>query len=174
MNHQPFENWLLNDQPLSHEEKRELDSHLRGCQYCTNLAETGLALHATHMVSPAPGFANRFQARLEAQRIAQRRRNLWGVILFTCAGLGLIAWLAAPLLGQIASSPAEWFSLLVGLVLFVISSVQALVEIGMLLLHVAPGFIPPYLWMIPASGIAGLVLLWTISIWRLTRASQGA
>jgi hypothetical protein len=174
MNHQPFETWLLNDQPLSPEEKRELDGHLRDCQHCTNLAETGLALRTTRMVSPAPGFTSRFQARLEAQRIAQRRRNLWGVILFTLTGLGLVAWMLAPLMEGIASSPAEWLSLSVAVILFLISSVQALVQVGLVLLRVVPGFIPPYLWMIPASGVAGFVLLWTVSIWRVTRVRQGA
>ena len=69
---------------------------------------------------------------------------------------------------------AEWISLLIGLIIFVLSSIQALVEVGFVLLRVAPGFIPPYLWLIPASGVAGLSLLWAVSIWRLTRAAQGA
>jgi hypothetical protein len=174
MNHQPFENWLLDDQPLSLEEKRELTLHVRDCEHCKSLAETGLALRSTRMRSPAPGFTARFQERLEAQRIAQRRRNFWGVILFTLAGLGAIALLVAPLLARIADTPAEWISLLVGLIIFVLSSIQALVEVGFVLLRVAPGFIPPYLWLIPASGVAGLSLLWAVSIWRLTRAAQGA
>ncbi len=29
MNHRPFEDWLLNNQPLTPTEKRDLDSHLR-------------------------------------------------------------------------------------------------------------------------------------------------
>ena len=126
------------------------------------------------MVSPAPGFTARFQERLEAQRIAQRRRNFWGVIIFTLAGLGFIALFLAPILGRIADTPAEWISLLIGLILFVISSVQALVEVGFVLLRVAPGFIPSYLWLIPLSGLAGVGLLGAVSIWRLTRAAQGA
>lgn len=174
MNHLPFETWLLEDAALDLEEKRELNLHLRECEHCKALAETGLALHNTRQVSPAAGFTTRFQERLEAQRIAQRRRNFWGVILFTLAGLGAITLLIGPLLGRIADTPAEWISLLVGLVIFVLSSIQALVEVGFVLLRVAPGFIPPYLWMIPASGVAGLSLLWTVSVWRLTRAAQGA
>ena len=173
MNHQPFETWLLDDQPLSSDQKRELESHLRSCTHCGALAETGLALHARRMASPAPGFSDRFRARLEAQRIAERRRNLWGVILFTLSGLGLVAWLLAPLLNRIASSPAEWITLIVGYLLFVAASLQALVEVGFVLLRVAPGFVPPVLWLVPVSAVAGTALLWTVSIWRLTRAPQG-
>ncbi len=44
MNHQPFEDWLLNDKSISQEQKRELDIHMRTCPYCSALAETGIAL----------------------------------------------------------------------------------------------------------------------------------
>jgi len=37
----------------------------------------------------------------------------------------------------------------------------------------APDFISPYIWMVLASTLAGLGLLWTISIWRFSRAPQG-
>ena len=91
MNHQPFEVWLLEDRQLSIEQKRELDTHLRSCLHCTALAETGMALRTPRMASPAAGFTARFQKRLEAQRVAERRRRLWGVILFILAGLGVFA-----------------------------------------------------------------------------------
>jgi hypothetical protein len=174
MNHQPFETWLLDDQLLSSEQKRELESHLHICTHCAALAETGLALHTRSMASPAPGFTARFQARLEVQRFAERRKRFWGVILFTIAGLGVTAWLVAPLLQRLAGSPAEWISLIVSFALFVAASLQALVEVGFVLLRVAPGFIPPFFWMMLASGVAGLGLLWTVSVWRLTRLPQGA
>ena len=66
MNHQPFETWLLDDKVLTAAEKRELNSHLRTCKTCSALAETGLALRSARAVSPAPGFALRFQHRLAA------------------------------------------------------------------------------------------------------------
>ena len=81
MNHQPFEEWLLNDKHLNPNEKRELDSHLRVCTHCTALTATGLALRSAHAVRPAAGFTMRFQQRLAAQKIAERRRRLWGLIV---------------------------------------------------------------------------------------------
>jgi hypothetical protein len=173
MNHQPFETWLLEQQPLSVEQKRELQSHLRTCDHCTALAETGLALHSAHMISPAAGFTARFQARLEARRIAERRRRFWGVILFTLSGLGVAAWLAAPWLTRVADSPAEWISLVVGYALFVVTTFQTVFEVGSVLLRVIPGFMPSYFWMIAASGVAGLALLSSVSIWRVLRAPRG-
>ena len=81
MNHQPFESWLLDDKYLSATEKRELASHLRDCRTCTALAETGLALRSAKVTSPAAGFTLRFQQRLAAQKVAERRRKLWGLII---------------------------------------------------------------------------------------------
>jgi hypothetical protein len=174
MNHQPFETWLLEEQRLSPEEKRGLDAHLRECTHCAALAETGLELHATHMAAPAPGFSARFQQRLEAHRVAERRKRIWGVILFVVSGLALAGWAVAPLVTQIAASPTEWLSLLLGYYFFVAGSLRALIEVGAVLLRVAPGFMPAYAWMVLASGVAGAALLWAVSIWRLTRAPQGA
>ncbi|HEY5903641.1 MAG TPA: hypothetical protein VIU39_13890 [Anaerolineales bacterium] len=174
MNHQPFETWLLEEQRLSLEDKRELDAHLRECTRCTSLAETGLALHSARMAAPAPGFTVRFQQRLEAHRLAERRRRFFGVILFAVSGLGLAGWLAAPLAAQIAASPLQWISLLFGYFLFIKTSMQALIEVGAVLLRVAPGFMPAYFWMVLASGAAGAALLWAVSLWRLTRVPRGA
>ncbi len=173
MNHQPFESWLLDDLPLASEQRRELDSHLRTCPRCTALAETGLALRAPRMVTPAPGFTQRFQARLEARRLAERRQRLWGLILFSVTGVGILTWLTSPLLGRLADSPAEWINLVLGYLMFLISSVQVLTEVGSVLLRVVPGFVPPIMWMALASVLGGMSLLWTVSIWRFTRVPQG-
>ena len=94
MNHRPFEDWLLNDQPLTPTEKRDLDTHIRTCKYCAALAETGLVLRSVRMVSPQPGFTSRFQKCLAAQRIADRRR-FCGLSVFLLGGAGLLFWLTA-------------------------------------------------------------------------------
>jgi anti-sigma factor RsiW len=173
MNHQPFESWLLDELPLAPEQKRELDSHLRTCSRCAALVETGLALHAPRMVSPASGFTQRFQTRLAARRIAERRKRFWGIVVFSLAGMGALLLLAFPLLRGLAASPAEWINLVLGYLLFIFSSVQALTEVGSVFLRVVPGFVPPFVWMVLASALAGMSLLWTVSIWRITRVPQG-
>jgi hypothetical protein len=95
MNHQPFEDWLLNDQPLTPTEKRDLDAHIQTCRYCAALVETGLELHSVRMVSPMPGFAGRFEKRLAAQRTADLRRRLCGLIALLLDGAGLLFCLTA-------------------------------------------------------------------------------
>ena len=44
MDHLPFEDWILNDEPLTPQQKRELDAHLQACRTCTALREVDLAL----------------------------------------------------------------------------------------------------------------------------------
>jgi hypothetical protein len=93
MAHQPFEDWLLNDQPLTPTEKRDLDAHIRTCKYCAALAETGVELRSVRVISPKPGFAGRFEKRLAAKRIADGRRRRRSPIVFLLRGAALLLWL---------------------------------------------------------------------------------
>lgn len=173
MKHQPFEEWLLNETPLSHAQKRELDLHVRTCPYCSALVETEKVLHSVKMVAPAEGFTARFQARLAERRLADRRRRVWGSILFLIGGLLFLLWLAAPSLFAFVASPQVWIAGLVEWGIFIITTVQAMTQAGSVLLRVIPDFLPPFVWLILASGLAGISLIWSVSIWRFTRVPQG-
>ena len=173
MNHQPFETWLLDDKVLTPTEKRELASHLRDCKTCSALAETGLALRSARVVSPAPGFAMRFQHKLAAQKVAERRRRLWGMFVLILSGVGLLGWFLAPYLISFVTSPVEWLISAAGIFLFVFSSLQAFSEIVTVMARMLPDFLPPYMWMVILSGLAGMGLLWAVSIWRFARRTQG-
>lgn len=169
MKHQPFEDWLLNDKLISPEQKRELDSHLRTCAYCSALAETGMALNGVKLVSPAMGFTSRFQVHLAERKLADRRRRFWGAILFTFGGLVLLLWLASPYLLTFFASPATWISVLVEWGVFLITTLQAVTQAGSVLLDVLPSFLSPFMWMVLLSAIAGISLLWSVSIWRFAQ-----
>lgn len=173
MNHQPFEEWLLNDKHLNPNEKRELDSHLRTCVDCTALTATGLALRSAHAVRPSAGFTMRFQQRLAAQKVAEHRRRLWGVILLILCGGALFSWLATPYFRAFSTAPVQWLTMIVGYFLYFATSLQALGEAVLVFARVLPSIIPPYVWMIIVSAMAGFGLLGSVSIWRFTRHPQG-
>ncbi len=173
MNHQPFEDWLLNDKNLTSPEKRELDLHLRTCVHCTALSATGLALRSANVAAPAAGFVFRFQQRLAMQKIAERRRKLWGMMVLILGGVGLLGWFSAPYVYAFISSPVEWITTGIGYFLFVITSMQALTQVMSVLARILPDIIPAYMWMVLVSALAGFGLLWTISIWRFSRTPQG-
>ncbi len=173
MNHRPFEDWLLDDQPLTLEQNRELQAHLRNCTTCAAMAESNLALHSTRMVSPAAGFVERFQARLVQRRQEQRWRQIIGTVILVLGGLGLLTWLAGPAIQEILQSPAQWLTAAVGYFLFILTSIQALSEVSSVLMRVIPGFIPPADWLGAFLMMIVIGGLWVVSIWRVTRVPQG-
>jgi hypothetical protein len=173
MNHQPFEDWLLNDKLIDPKQKLELDAHLRICSYCSALAETGKALRMVKKVSPAAGFSARFQSRLAMQRAAERRRRLWGAALFTFGGLVMLMWIAAPYMASFFASPAAWITSFVEWGVFVVTTLWAMAQAGSIFLDVIPSFIPAFVWMVLISALAGIGLLWSVSIWRFVRVPRG-
>lgn len=173
MNHQPFETWLLEDKLISPEQRRELHSHLRTCAYCAALLETGKALSSVKMISPALGFTARFQARLAAHKVADRRRRFWGAVLFVAGGLAILMWVAGPYLASFLASPATWISALVEWGIYLITTLQAMAQAGSVLWHVVPAFVSPFAWMVLLSAFAGISLLWSVSIWRFVRVPRG-
>ena len=173
MNHLPFEEWLLNETAVTPEQKRDLDLHLRSCAYCSALLETGRMLNNAKTAAPAAGFTVRFQARLAERKIADRRRRLWGAFLFTSGGLVLLMWLAGPYVASFSASPAAWISEIVSWFVFIGTTLFALFDASLVILSVIPNFLPPLAWMVLLSMIAGVGLLWTVSIWRFVRVPQG-
>ena len=173
MKHRPFEDWLLEDQPLDPAQKRNLDAHLRNCEICSAIAESNLALRSARVVGPAPGFTARFQERLVLARRAQRRRTLLGTLFFSLGGLTLLALLAGPILVSLIGSPAEWISAMIQAFLFIYTMTVAVAEAGSIVFRVLPGFMPPFVWLVLLSTLSGLGLLWSVSIWRLVRRPQG-
>jgi hypothetical protein len=166
MNHQPFEDWLLNEKLIDPKQKLDLDAHLRVCSYCSALAETGMALRSVKKAAPAAGFTARFQTHLVARKLAERRRRLWGAILFTFGGLVMLTWIAGPYLVSFFASPATWITSLIEWGVFLITTLQAVAQAGSVIVRVMPSFLTPFGFMVLISALAGIGLLWSVSIWR--------
>jgi hypothetical protein len=169
MNHQPFEEWLLNRTPINSEQKRELEAHVRTCAYCAALLKTDRVLRELRLASPANGFATRFEARLAARKAEDRKRRLLGFVLFALAGSSLLFWAASPYLVGFLASPAGWITALVEWGVFFLTTLLASLQAGAVLLDVLGGLLPPFAWMVMISGAAGIGLLWSISIWRFAQ-----
>jgi hypothetical protein len=163
----------LNETPITPEQKRDLDMHLRTCAYCTGLVETGMALKTVKKAVPQAGFTARFEARLTAHKAMERRRKYLGAILFTTGGFVLLMWLVFPYLLTFYSAPATWISGVVDWVIFLLTTLWALGQASPVFLEVVPDFLSPFAWMILISALAGIGLLWTISIWRFVRVPRG-
>jgi len=173
MNHQPFENWLLDNEPLNSDQKRSLRSHLRACASCAALAEVNLALGSARAAAPASGFTDRFRVRLEAQREMQRRRQWLGVLFLVLGGLGILVWFAWPVIEAAFASPITLLSTWLSTLVSIWVTLRALGEVGSVLLEVVSGLLPSYIWALLLAALAGWGLLWVVSVWKFTKYPQG-
>jgi hypothetical protein len=173
MDHRPFEDWLLENQPLTPDQKHQLNTHLRACSSCTALVEVNLALKSVRVAAPQAGFTSRFQVRLAARKHALQRRNFWGFVVLTLSVLGLLTWVSWPVLKDLVQSPVNllvsWISSLVSFW----ASFQAIFRAGMVLFKVAPGFVPAYIWAVVLFAAGAWSLVWVFSLMKFTKGSQG-
>ena len=164
MDHQHFENYLLNDTPIPREEVSAFEAHLKVCASCAALAEVNRSLNHVVMAAPAAGFATRFQARLEAQRKAERKRHLFGLFILLFSGIAMGIWYALPFIPTALFSPTtlltSWAQTLVSAISFIQSVVGAANVIG----RVAVNFIPPESVGLALGALSLLILGWMISI----------
>ena len=169
MDHLPFEEWLLTEEQLTPQQKRELTAHLRSCPSCSAIAEVDLAFRSVQQVEPARGFVNRFQVGLSSRKKALRRRNVLGFILLALSVLGVLTGLAWPILRASIDTPvdmlASWLSSLISLW----ASIQAMFHAGSVLFRVAPGFVPGYIWGILLVFLTGWSLVSVFSLMKITR-----
>ncbi len=173
MNHRPFEDWLLDDEPLTVQQQRDLEAHVRSCSTCAAIAESNLALHAARLVGPADGFADRFRVRLEKRRKEQRWRQVIGTLVLVVGGALLVYLLAGPFLLQVLQTPATFITAGIDYVVFLFTFLHVFSEASAIILRVLPKFISPAGWVGLTIAAAGLGLLWTVSIQRVARAPQG-
>jgi len=174
MNHRPFEDWLLAEEPLTSDQKTDLQAHLRTCPSCMALAEVNVALQVTKPVSPESGFSTRFQSRLAARRSAQRRRNFIGTFILVASAVGLFLWLALPFIQWASRSPMDAFITWITTLSFIFTSLLAYGKAGSVILRVASGFVPLYLW-VSVFALTGLFgLLWVASIRKFANLTEGA
>ncbi len=173
MNHRPFEDWLLSEEPLTSKEKRALQDHLQTCSQCAALAEVDLALKSVKVAAPDEGFASRFQVRLVAQKKALRRRNFWGFLILVLSVAVIVFGFSWPVIQVAVQSPvnllASWLSFLVTLWAWI----QAMGHVGSVLLHIAPGIVPVYVWPAALIICSAWILMWIYSLMKFSKKQQG-
>jgi hypothetical protein len=173
MNHQPFEDWLLDDQPLTLQQERELQIHLRSCTTCTGIANSNLALHSRRLIAPPPGFTGRFRPRLVVWRREQLTRQALGTIVLVAAGLALLYTIAGPAMLEAIQSPAAWLKEITEYVVALIAFLSVLGHVGSVLSRALPSVLPLSLRFIILIGGCALGALWIATMRRLAAASQG-
>ena len=174
MSHQPYETWLFDEAELSSEQAQALQVHLQECQQCRGLQKAwknlGAKIQATPMVSPQPGFSQRWRASLaerrSRQQVLQVRRLFIGLLV-----AALITLLLLVVVFYLTASP-------VNLLVAVLEGITSLIIRGSQIqrvivpwLETVPLIIPIAGWVIFSSGLTLLSLFWIYSLWRIH--SQG-
>ena len=170
MNHQPFEDWLLSDESLDQEQETSLRQHLTDCPKCTTLSQVWQSveqeLARTPQISPAPGFTERWQARLAEKRAQKQRRLVWWAIGFSSsAALGIFLALNWNRLASFS------FSKLLALALYSITLLFARIGSAQVLFRlffedVNPIFPVAFIAVI-ATGLSILSLVWIVTMWKI-------
>ena len=85
----------------------------------------------------------------------------------------MLMWLAGPYLASFFTAPATWIAALIEWGVFIITTLQAVAQAGSVILRTLPGFLSPFVFMVLVSAMAGIGLLWSVSIWRFVRVPRG-
>jgi hypothetical protein len=172
MNHQLFENWLLSEEPLSPAQSGELREHLRSCQTCSRLQASWKGveqmIREAPQVSPAAGFAARWQMRLAEQRRLQQRRQA-AIMLSFSGGLAFLLFLVLSFyFVDLLRFPGQLLTLWVYRLLIWLSYAQEagsfLTSFGQAFLNVLSG--PAWLFVFGGSSV--LFVLWIVLYKQLT------
>ncbi len=90
MNHQPYESWILDNPPISTEEKRELEQHIKVCPECSRLQKGwGLVEQSlqSRQIQPAPqNFTHKWSASLERRKREQEKKQARTLVIALCSG----------------------------------------------------------------------------------------
>ncbi len=182
MKHQPFENWLLFDEPLSQEQARSLDEHLQSCEHCRELRaaweNVESLFESSSQVEPLSGFATRWQACLKQERhrelLSRHQWQSWITLILIANVVSLIAVLLGLQFFNTFDSLTEL--LLVGVyrltsLLTVLNLFKNIVAVFM---RVLPGLLSPSGWAILAVMVSVGSLFWVFSMVRISRMPRRA
>lgn len=182
MKHQPFENWILLDEPLNPEQAQALQAHLRTCEHCRALqsawGQVDALFQAAPTSEPAPGFATRWQARLTHQRALQAhsryRWQSWITLILIANAVSLLAVVLGLQFVNTFQSLTEVLLVAVYRLTSFITVVNVFQNLLAILIRTLPGLLPPVGWASVAAIMITGSVIWIFSLSRLARISWRA
>ncbi len=170
--HQPFESWLLSEEPLTSEQNQALQEHLRTCATCRQVeaswAEIDQLFHASSQVAPTSGFTARWQERLELERRDSQQRQTWFVLAFTAAAASLLFFLLSAQALQLLRSPSQLVLFVVYRLLNLLSLAETTENFLVAFIRTVPGLLPLPVWILSAGVLCILGTLWVVFYQALT------
>jgi predicted anti-sigma-YlaC factor YlaD len=176
MDHQPFENWLLSEEPISPENANVLQDHLDTCKHCQELhiAWSGVMemFQEVPDIGPEPGFIIRWQNRLETERqVEMAVRHRWqSIIMLILIGnviVSLVVLLGTQFLTTFESPVALLLSGVYRLASMV-TWINVIQNIVVTMFRTLTSVVPAGLWAVLGIGLVGAGATWIISLTSLS------
>ena len=168
MNHMPYQGWIFEDrQTLDKADISALQSHLAVCAECSALAEdlqqVEQVLRAQPLQGPTEGFTLRWQARLEAERSRQHRRQVGLALMIGLSGaLTLLTLLAVLFWPALDSLDALLWAAAYQLYIALAFARQAVGIVGEFVRYLAPA-LPLVFWVFALGLLTQACVLWVVS-----------
>lgn len=182
MKHQPFDTWLLVNDPLTSEQSQALDEHLKDCEHCQQLQVAWFSVESLFQdavnIEPIPGFSTRWQTRMNTERqleLASRHRwQSWITLILIANAVSLLAVLLGMQFFTTFDSLTEL--LLVGVyrltsLLTVFSIFQNFLAI---MIRTVPGLLSPGGWAVLATVVSAASVVWVLSMAKLAGTPRRA
>jgi hypothetical protein len=170
MSHQPFEEWIFQDEDLSVEQHNMLRAHLDGCPRCRRLHDSWEDIQSElvgpEMAAPAPGFEVRWRLRHAEQRQRASKRQISWMLGLTILAAGV---LAVPLMLQLYAmleAPAVVGGSLIRDILEIDLTVRLAEGLVRALLGEASSRLAPAGWAGLGIALLGFSTAWLLSLYR--------
>ncbi len=166
--HQPYEDWLFSEDPLTSEQSQALQQHLESCAACRQLQSSWNSMVQLFtpalQASPEPGFAARWQERQALESLRSHRRQTWIMLLLTAAITAFFLLLLAVQVFQALRSPYDILMYLASRVISLFALADTTTDFFSTLSRVIPGIVPLPLIIVVSGGLSLLCVLWFVSI----------
>lgn len=172
MGHQPFESWILSNEPLLPEEEQRLNKHIAKCESCQEIStawqEVEDIFTSRPLAEPKTGFTGRWLFRLEEMNkaeIARRQRRSSWMFFGVMAGAALV--ILSILMIQFVSSihgPVQLFITGITMLAGLLTLAEAVQVAFIPFVEVLIVSVPPIWWFFIAFGASILTMLLAISV----------
>ena len=177
MNHLPFKDWLLSEDPLTSEQVEALQGHLRSCDTCRRLESAWTDVNAIFekapLAEPIPGFTSRWQDRLALHHLRKQRKLAWIIVgIFTGITIILLTLFGAQLL-EVIQSPGNLILVSISRLTGILSLYWAIESI----FNTLTSHMPSISWLVFIFGIgfiSFLSVLWLAAYRKLTLSRRFA
>lgn len=176
MNHQPFENWILDDRKLTPQEQGLLDEHIQSCDSCRKLSKgwntASRLLRTSPIVPPEPGFSQRWESYFNVRREAEQRRT--ATLIFSAISLVALL-LFIPLNSDLIPFNQSPLQLLTAVMVNLLGYAASFIDFNeslLVFLQTIPFWIPILVSMILTFLVTVWIGIWLIAVWKTPKIQR--